>query len=113
MEAGVSCTVSHYDDFPDGVTRERLRYGDETHAMLKLQYEHQKGAGFEWYVNNPPGDIPTWEQVRAALAGFAAERPCPDCACPGGGYHHPGCDNEECPQCHRQALSCACPPTER
>jgi hypothetical protein len=33
---------------------------------------------------------------------------CGDCGTPVGGVHHPGCDMEECPRCHWQALSCGC-----
>jgi hypothetical protein len=33
---------------------------------------------------------------------------CPDCKVEIGGYHHPGCDGEECPQCHGQLISCKC-----
>jgi hypothetical protein len=25
-----------------------------------------------------------------------------------GGFHHPGCDTEECPKCHGQLISCGC-----
>lgn len=31
---------------------------------------------------------------------------CPDCNVAVGAYHHPGCDREECPKCHRQAFGC-------
>jgi hypothetical protein len=35
---------------------------------------------------------------------------CPDCRVPRGGYHHPGCTEEECPRCHlRVSLACDCP----
>jgi hypothetical protein len=33
---------------------------------------------------------------------------CRDCATPPGGIHHHGCDVEECPACHGQAISCGC-----
>lgn len=48
---------------------------------------------------------------------WGAERPyrsppakweCDDCGAPRGGIHHHGCDREECPVCHRQAIMCGC-----
>lgn len=33
---------------------------------------------------------------------------CPDCNVKVNGYHHSGCDNEECPHCHGQLISCEC-----
>jgi hypothetical protein len=33
---------------------------------------------------------------------------CGDCFIKPGGYHHIGCDMEECPACSRQLLSCDC-----
>lgn len=35
-------------------------------------------------------------------------RPCPDCHCRPGGWHHPGCDVERCPKCKGQRISCDC-----
>lgn len=37
-----------------------------------------------------------------------APHPCRDCGTPPGGLHHPGCDNELCPGCREQAISCDC-----
>ena len=34
---------------------------------------------------------------------------CGDCGAPPGGFHHPGCDMESCPQCKHQAIMCLCP----
>ena len=33
---------------------------------------------------------------------------CHDCGALPGHYHHPGCDMDECPDCHRQAIGCDC-----
>jgi len=33
---------------------------------------------------------------------------CHDCYALPGHYHHFGCDWEECPRCHDQAISCDC-----
>lgn len=33
---------------------------------------------------------------------------CHDCNVKIGGIHHPGCDMEECPKCHKQLISCGC-----
>jgi hypothetical protein len=38
------------------------------------------------------------------VANFA----CRDCGVPPGAVHHHGCDQEECPVCHGQAISCSC-----
>ena len=45
---------------------------------------------------------------------FGAERPrwsqdrCGDCRVLVGGFHHLGCDIEQCPRCRRQLISCGC-----
>ena len=36
------------------------------------------------------------------------QRNCSDCGVIVDGVHHPGCDMEECPQCHGQLISCGC-----
>ncbi len=33
---------------------------------------------------------------------------CVDCNVAVGGFHHPGCDQEKCPRCHGQIISCGC-----
>lgn len=53
--------------------------------------------------------IPFGSERRCPLTD--AERPhvrCGDCNVTPGGPHHPGCDQEECPRCRRQLISCGC-----
>jgi len=33
---------------------------------------------------------------------------CHDCNIVHGGFHHPGCDVEQCPKCGGQLISCDC-----
>lgn len=33
---------------------------------------------------------------------------CADCNVVPGGLHHPGCDNEKCPRCGGQLITCGC-----
>jgi len=37
---------------------------------------------------------------------------CGDCGVGIGGFHHPDCNIEECPKCHRRLLNCDCEPTK-
>lgn len=45
---------------------------------------------------------------------YGSEKPswrgprCGDCGVGRGGYHHPGCDIEQCPACFQQFISCGC-----
>ena len=36
------------------------------------------------------------------------DKRCHDCNVAVGGFHHPGCDMEECPRCGGQLISCGC-----
>jgi hypothetical protein len=50
--------------------------------------------------------------------GYGGERPinvhladrCGDCGVVVGGFHHFGCDMEQCPRCGRQLITCDCGP---
>jgi hypothetical protein len=72
IRASASCDRERLDDFVDGDSRLRIRYGDERQPR----------------------------RPRRAL--------CADCGVEPGGFHHPGCGNEECPGCRRRALACDC-----
>lgn len=59
-----------------------------------------------------PGDkeipsIPYGKEERGGIIEHLPER-CHDCNITLGGYHHPRCDVEECPECGCQLLSCGC-----
>ena len=43
-----------------------------------------------------------------ALDWHADNLQCHDCAAVKGQLHTPGCDVEECPNCHTQVLGCDC-----
>lgn len=42
------------------------------------------------------------------LPSVPASHDCHDCNVKKGGFHHPGCDNERCPVCGYQLISCGC-----
>jgi hypothetical protein len=44
--------------------------------------------------------------VSAEANAEANKGRCHDCGALPGNYHHPGCDWEECPNCHGQMLFC-------
>ena len=62
------------------------------------QQETAHEIGRVWYLRIRYGD-----EHRRSPAG-----PCHDCAVLRGQYHVPGCDAEECPRCHGQAIGCDC-----
>ncbi len=95
--------VAH-EDLPELTWRgELVDFRGEKAASFwpaKLEQAQQQ----QTYVANVP-------RIRYGDESFnwhADERPCHDCFAVKGEYHVPGCDVEECPVCHGQALSCQC-----
>jgi len=65
-----------------------IPYGKETKKGLRLQLGDAEAEKF--------------------LKMYPNKERCPDCNVKTGGIHHPGCDQEECPRCHFQIISCDC-----
>ena len=54
-----------------------------------------------WFSGDPVTSMP--------VIPFTGEGRCHDCHVAHGGFHHPGCDNERCPRCSGQLITCGCP----
>jgi hypothetical protein len=59
-----------------------------------------------------PHDRITYGHERPYGRAAAKRGPCGDCGVHAGGFHHLGCDLEQCPLCGRQLISCGCPGDE-
>lgn len=100
MMDGVSCTLD---------SGWRVRWGQETLLASRAQFAAQRGEA-EPFANPVPMDDPEadWFFALCNIGPHVGERECPDCKTPVGGVHHSGCDTEECPFCHLQAIGCEC-----
>ncbi len=81
-------------------------YREHPKAILDSQRIH----GF--YDGQNTYDRIKYGNESGEMAGFFREdQPCGDCFVLKGQYHADGCDLEECPKCHGQALRCPCTET--
>ncbi len=108
MGKGGTCIAVPVDcDEADGAVKSypQIPYGSETHHSLYEQYRHQFPSESEEKIAKRVDDF----LKRLSIGKYnPADATCHDCGVRLGGFHHPGCDNEECPKCHRQLLSCGC-----
>jgi hypothetical protein len=82
-----------------------IPYGSETRHTMFLQYQAQFPSESEEQIRQRVDDFLKKYQVGKYTE---PDSRCHDCGVKVGGYHHPGCDDEECPNCHMQLISCGC-----
>lgn len=84
----------------------RVRYGDETHRAVRLQYEasspEQRARLAKGWLLAP--DTTADELIAEIKRSERIE--CPDCGASTGQLHQAGCDVEECATCGLQLISC-------
>lgn len=71
---------------------EPIRYGQEQRFDLQMQVQFERD--------------PEAAAVMREVAKDSKTKRCHDCGAQPGEFHHPGCDWEECPNCHHQMLMC-------
>jgi len=59
-------------------------------------------------THNPTVEFPDGTRLPAVPYEADGGYRCHDCNIADGGYHHPGCDMERCPNCGGQLISCGC-----
>jgi hypothetical protein len=53
-----------------------------------------------------------YDRVPVDEMSLGRDNHCGDCGASVGDWHDIGCDQEECPKCHGQLISCGCEWTE-
>jgi len=100
IATGLFLYFQYFDEFCDtqtltqyrlnGENYHRIKYGDEKRLDRNGElYKDEKGIPYDW-------------------SALSEKWPCGDCAAIKGQYHVEICDQEECPRCGWQFLSCDC-----
>jgi hypothetical protein len=66
------------------------------------------GASFSCSVATIRDDDMTYARAMVDRLRCDEYGRCRDCMASDGNFHHPGCDQEECPKCRGQLISCGC-----
>ncbi len=102
-------SITTYDNFADGVRRDRVRYGDPNDSypggITYATREERITARLEL---QPPGWQGDPDSLIEPNEVIRTDHRCADCDVDVGEFHLPGCDIERCPGCGGQAISCAC-----
>lgn len=105
-------SVTSYSDFPDGVERARIPYGDpkdrypggityatrEERIAARIKFRQSRKLALPDDLN----DLIEPDEV------MRTDHRCSDCDVDVGEFHLPGCCCEVCPRCGGQAIGCDC-----
>lgn len=89
-----SCTKKYIKYTPKGELKSALCSEDHLRTMTQILPRIRVGAYNDFFTATQYKDM--------------KRDTCSDCGAAVGGYHHSSCDNEICPRCGCQFLSCDC-----
>jgi hypothetical protein len=125
--------ISFYDNFSDGVPRNRVPYGTAKDrypgGITHMTREERSASRIKSRLEALESLLVKVKEGRITKKSYHEEiarinhcfprmlpldeeirtdRRCPDCDCDVGEFHLLGCDVEVCPRCNGQAISCDC-----
>ncbi len=74
----------------------RCTYCNEDVKMVKSCSNNKGGRKIHFF----DGDV--------TAIPWSGKGECPECHVPRGEFHHPGCDEEDCPKCKNKLTKCQC-----